>query len=241
MKYENWIIENNDNVIKIFLQFLTSEFEKLFKFNKKDLENCKIFIDSSSNYPMLITNSNPISIRLAVKNSTFFCQVIYQLSHELCHFYLRQNKNDKETTIKWFEETICEAVSLYMLDFCCKNWTKCELYSKNLNFAKDLEKYLKNLLEVPEERILNRISTQNELIAFNNTCEAERNKRIFERNLIYNRILEAKSEVCCIINYTKYSSIDNLLIDIEKLKQDYSNIKLVDMIDKFQPKIETVG
>lgn len=98
--------------------FLMEEYEHIFG---ADIINNKLdillFNDPKATCPMFIINSEPLSIRLAQQSLSYWAQTIYQLSHELCHFALYQRKIDKAYTVKWFEEIVCEAVSLHALKY----------------------------------------------------------------------------------------------------------------------------
>ena len=63
-------------------------------------------------------------IMLSVENYSYWCQVIYQLSHELTHCFIYCHNKSENKKSKWIEETICEAISLYFLKYFGSNWYK---------------------------------------------------------------------------------------------------------------------
>jgi uncharacterized membrane protein YjjP (DUF1212 family) len=74
----------------------------------------------------------------------YWCQFIYQFSHELTHFVIRSYKKDKDKYVKWFEETVCEAMSLFVLRFLSENWQSCSLSEINSGYNKLILQYLDN-------------------------------------------------------------------------------------------------
>lgn len=75
--------------------FLLDEFERMFG---RDIINRElklvIYNDPTADFPMLITNTLPMQIRLAQTQLSYWAQTIYQLSHELGHFVLSQRKKE---------------------------------------------------------------------------------------------------------------------------------------------------
>ena len=110
-------------------------------------EKCIVFNDPTSECPMLIINTNPVMIRLAQSSTSYWAQTVYQLSHEICHYAIRQGKANKDYTLSWLEETICEAMSLYMLQYSAEKWCKCPLSQRAPQFSKSITAYLVNELK----------------------------------------------------------------------------------------------
>ena len=78
------------------LDFLLPKFVEIFGIETMKAEICLVFNDFNATCPMLVTNANTLRIRLAKKKVTAWAQTIYQLSHEMCHYAIRQHKKDKE-------------------------------------------------------------------------------------------------------------------------------------------------
>ena len=89
-------------------------------------ENCNMIWTDHEKAPMLVNNKSPIEIWIKADDNKG-SQIIYQLSHEMCHYAMRHDKTDKNYVLKWFEETICEAFSLYSLNYFSEHWTECRL------------------------------------------------------------------------------------------------------------------
>lgn len=113
---KNWILvirtpEEKKYMRPLFI-FVLKLFVEIFGENTMAAEFCVLYNDASSECPMLIRNTVPIHIRTRAENLGYWAQFIYQLSHEMTHYVIRQYKTDKAAIVKWFEETICEAMSL---------------------------------------------------------------------------------------------------------------------------------
>jgi hypothetical protein len=102
-----------DDNFKQLSDYIISIFSNFFEIDIMANDFC-IYNDPNAPYPMLITNKESLIIRTCVETG-FWCQFIYQFSHELTHFVIRTFKknNNKNIYVKWFEETICESMSLF--------------------------------------------------------------------------------------------------------------------------------
>ena len=140
----NWIVVSNEGseYLKEILSFLLKRFIEIFGQETMNAEICYVCNISNADCPMLITNSTPICIRLAQSSLSFWAQTIYQLSHEMCHYAIRQHKVNKDFTLKWFEEITCEAASMYFLQYAAINWKKCRLSKLDPSFCTSIESYL---------------------------------------------------------------------------------------------------
>lgn len=63
--------------------------------------------------PMVVDGARPYCIYLAT-GDTYWSQYSLQFSHELCHI-LTNSDSGKKHKHKWFEETLCELASLFVL------------------------------------------------------------------------------------------------------------------------------
>jgi hypothetical protein len=124
------INEDGIEILKSILRIMLDGFETIFCEDMECGEILNIIHDKNADFPMLITNhpSRELYLRLSLKSLDMWTQLVYQLSHEMCHYFIRQTKTNKDKYIRWVEETICEAVSLYILDYFSRNWKSCELF-----------------------------------------------------------------------------------------------------------------
>ncbi|WP_143327233.1 hypothetical protein [Clostridium tertium] len=92
----------------------------------------------------------------------------YQLSHELCHYTIRQDCRNI-SIIKWFEETVCEAMSLYILGYFSETWYQCEISKINENYSNDIKKYCKDRVNEHKESKLLKCNSLGELMNIEST------------------------------------------------------------------------
>jgi len=144
IKHKNWLIQQN---IYLLFKFVLPMFEVIFGEAIMSKEACCVEIDENNPAaPIFVTNSNPIRIILSA-NHKFWCQVIYQLSHELTHYAVRQNTIYQYATcaVSAFEEPAAESMSMYIIKLCGEQWDNCDLYSNNPGYAKYLDEYKRNI------------------------------------------------------------------------------------------------
>jgi len=92
------------------------------------------------------------TVRLAVKGR-FWAQLAFQFGHELGHIvshYERINDNKIGIENKWFEETVAEAASLFVLARMAETWKTDPPYMNWKSFAPALKEYLDKLLKDAE-------------------------------------------------------------------------------------------
>lgn len=70
--------------------------------------------------PRVFFDHRPYEIRINAQD-THWCQYVYQFSHELCHVMTNFDRY-KEHKHKWFEESLCEMASLFVLHRLAQNW-----------------------------------------------------------------------------------------------------------------------
>lgn len=73
-------------------------------------------------YRSSMHRSIPITIQLAVRDTEWWDQFVYQFSHEFCHV-LSNYELLKDNPNQWFHETICEVASLFTLRRMAKRWS----------------------------------------------------------------------------------------------------------------------
>ena len=70
--------------------------------------------------PLVVYDRRPYQIFLNT-GDTFWSQYVYQFSHELCHV-LTGYERFREHRHKWFEESLCELASLFVLHRLADDW-----------------------------------------------------------------------------------------------------------------------
>ena len=213
-------------------------FENIFGHDIMCKEICYVYNNDYFPFPQ-IQYTEPLSIRLSVKGTEYWSNVIYQLSHELCHYALRQSncKSDKEDCLKWFEETMCEALSLYVLDLFIDTWDDCLLSRINKTYCDSIKKYLEDICDNEITYGLAKCKTLDDLNVINDNSEEDRIDRRNERNIIYNLFRKNPNEIFHIKDYQKYRENNGLLIDFNKWIEVEGNSNFIKEISKIQPKV----
>ena len=68
----------------------------------------------------VLLDSRPYQIRINAQNRNW-CEYVYQFSHRLCHVMTNYNPN-KVNRHTWFEESLCEMASLFVLYRLSETW-----------------------------------------------------------------------------------------------------------------------
>lgn len=220
----NWMVqiaEHCEDACSI-LRFLLEEFERLFGYDVMFNEDCVVYNDPHSKCPMLVANSLPIRIRLSQERLSYWSQTIFQLSHEMCHYAIKQRTNNYACRLSWFEEIVCEAVSLYALDYASRNWSRCNLSQSSPAFFQAHKAYLENELGKVATNGLKRCDTVEKLMSYENQRLAETCRETYaaERVFVYRAISMHPSEVKNVLDYTKYISSNGVVIDFDRWIQD---------------------
>lgn len=96
-------------------------------------------------------------VKLSARDGRWF-QFVYQFAHELCHVYSNfDNKRDASGQIatmnQWFEESVCEAASLFVLRSLARTWSAAPPDSLLAQHADDLRAYSDYFLGEPHRRL----------------------------------------------------------------------------------------
>lgn len=236
--FDKWTVAPFDGTdsAKLILHFLLPEYSRIFGPKIMNAEKCIVFNDPTSECPMLIINTNPVMIRLTQSSTSYWAQTVYQLSHEMCHYAIRQGKTNKDYTLSWLEETICEAMSLYMLQYSAENWFKCPLSQRAPQFSKSFIEYLVNELKRMPKNNLSTCQTLDDLRFCNQNAAVERAGRLRERNALYRVISEFPEESYLFCDMYQYLNEDKLTVDFEKWLADHPS-EIVQCLSQIQPKI----
>ena len=225
--------ENIDSLIKI-AQFLFIEFNHIFGQDIISGDECLIFNDKEAECPEIFTTATPIILRLSQKSLNYWCQTIFQLSHELCHYAISQHKDNKNITLSWFEEIVCEAVSLYFLKWASDNWHLCELYQSNPWYSKSIADYLNNELNKKGTTEFINCTSLDALRRYEQTLSTNRETHRNERNYLYQYILKEPTQSKCFCDYTRYIDSNGITIDFNKWL-DMENSQLLRIAASLQP------
>lgn len=103
-----------------------------------------IIDDQQRDSPMCLDNNR--IIYLATAGNRFWVQNAYQLSHELCHHFIKKKSPTGENS--WFVESICELASIYFLSEIASSWSTSK-HERKLSYSSCITGYLSNLLFSP--------------------------------------------------------------------------------------------
>ncbi len=97
--------------------------------------------------PIVLFRRGPggeILVRLDV-HGTYWAQLTYQFSHEFCHILCDYKDNPNPN--KWFEETVCETASLFVLRRSAETWKIRPPYPHWKDYAPALRSYADERME----------------------------------------------------------------------------------------------
>lgn len=118
-----------------------------------------------------------IVVRLDTGN-TYWSQYAYQFGHEFCHILCRYRENDGKNL--WFEETLCETASLYVLREMAREWKSLPPYRNWADYRDSLRDYADDVIR--KNRHAEEIQT-NGLAAFYRAHADELRKNATNREL----------------------------------------------------------
>lgn len=223
---KNWILieQTQDEVayMRPLFSFVLGQFVEIFGTGLMEAELCVVFNEANAPYPMLIINKNPIQLRVNATSLNHWAQYIYQLSHELTHYVIRQYKENKDSIIKWFEETLCEAMSLYILRQSSVKWSDCTLSKVNPDYHSALKSYLNDIYNRTDKSVIRACHTLSELQEIEQSSESQRLDRSMERNYLYDTFCEFPESIAAFVFYPLYARSD-LQLDLDRWEKETKN------------------
>ena len=117
-----------ESTSQIFLPYLLFLKEKKISVYPSSMP--KIYYDRS--------HSGEYRINLSAKDRNW-CQYAFQFAHELAHLICRTKRGDSSNN--WFEESLCEAVSLYALNELSNAWSDSPPFPTWHSYAIEFKKY----------------------------------------------------------------------------------------------------
>lgn len=223
-----YMVNNNDNssvddiyYLNVIKEVIINHFEEIgcsFDYVRKFIMN-KV-LDHPKHCPKSLNKDNDYDyIYLNVKKYSYWCQVIYQLSHELGHSFC--NSNNYRDSVPWIEETICEALSLYFLNYFYENWNDIELSKINKNYYISIKEYIEDILNDKGTNRLSDCSSLDELIDINKSSTNNREDRHNEMIKLFK--LMDKDNINSLIKYRDYVIDNSILLDTKNYLKKYSN------------------
>ena len=226
------IINNTSLQIEELIEFTLELIKELNLLKYIQNIDVNIINDTENNdAPIIYLNRKPIDLVTNV-NGSYWTQFIYQFSHEIFHLIVWSNyNNDNLEILKWYEETICEAFSLFFLKISAQEWIRCKLSELDPNFNKKILSYLGDILnqqsDINKLLVCNNISSLKEIDAFAEKC---RFWRYNERNYIYQLFISNRNLIYESTLYRNYVNYNTLLIDFSTWISKTPEIKLISKI-----------
>ena len=100
-----------------------SAYAVLVKAFEKEPEDIIHVIPWNQEYPLVVYDRRPYQMYLCARDS-YWSQYVYQFSHELCHILTNFDRAQQHRH-KWFEESLCELSSLFVLHRLAETWAVC--------------------------------------------------------------------------------------------------------------------
>ena len=206
-------------------------------------ENCNVIRTDHEKAPILVNNRSPIEIWINADDDRW-SQIIYQLSHEMCHYAMRHDKTDKNYVLKWFEETICEAFSLYSLNYYSEHWMECCLGIVNPGYADSIRKYVAGIVSekapISDDPVhsLSECRTVKDLVFVEANSWNKRYLRFNERNHLYDLFKSHPDQIRLLLNYEKYVDKESMTIDFYRWIDDENGSEFLKSVSETQPRIE---
>ena len=143
--YVNYDSFKNPLDLELIKNVITKHFEDAGISTVSD--KCVVEHDDSFEYPEFRYFEEPCRIVLTNPDALYWCQQIYQLSHELTHFVIHEHNSDHDLCVKWIEETVCDAVSLYCFDVFAQKWEETPLGKRSPEYKNSLIDYRDGRIE----------------------------------------------------------------------------------------------
>ncbi|MCI6895703.1 MAG: hypothetical protein MR833_02740 [Gemmiger formicilis] len=175
-------------------------------------------------------------IILNMENFTYWCQLIYQFSHEFSHFLIFHQNPDESRNVSWIEETICEAFSLVSLKHFAENWTFFPLPQQAPCFGESIKGYLNNLLAEKGNYKLSSCHCLTELQKINESSQSDRASRLEEMHQLYAAI-QKPLDIRALIYYRNYVIPKTILLDGSKYREKYPTSNAIEYLCKLQTAI----
>ena len=151
MENERYLFSTSDDNVSKIIDFIWPVYKEIFGIEKIYGKQCIIYNDAESKHADTELGTDSVKIKLALKEPCMWNDMIFQLAYEMCYCILREYKRQwkKERYLSWYEETVCNAFSRYILKYSVENWNKCDLSNINPEYSKYIDEYLQ--MKIKEE------------------------------------------------------------------------------------------
>lgn len=241
MRYsECFVIKSGDN--QIFLRIIMKEILDVFENLKIQYDYQLRVIIGCAPCPRFCTKEqNPIpcdQIHLTMSDYLYWCQVIYQLSHELTHCFIHCHNNNRTYYASWLEETICESISLFFLTYFRDHWNNSELYKYNEKYSTSILNYLNEIISSRGNNRLSACRGYDELMEIDRTSQDQREDRKNEMLGLYQILVSG--DIKGLICYRDYIIQSEKILDTKLYRSACPNNAAVKYICDLQDNILSI-
>lgn len=231
-----WTVLDDPNFyLNSLLRFIMPVYEDLFGKETMYQEVCLVYNDPGAECPMIITNTDPILIRTSVDTLAFWNQTLFHLSHEMMHYAFRQKRQDKNDVLSWFEEIVCEAMSLYALQYASDHWTACKLSTNDPTYFRYMQSYFDQEMNKVGTNGFRECKTIRQMAEYETIAESDRASHRNERNTLCKEFFKDPGQIKSLLNYSDYRTEPHrLLIDFDRWCADQPS-DLIRFVEKLQP------
>lgn len=233
---------------------LSSDFDILTETDKSVIEDVFEFIlmilYGNRDYPFIpfaVTNNRKEKIphfnifnelpciHLTISSFNYWCQVIYQFSHEFAHLLMYETDKNFRVPASWLEEMIAEAFSCFALKKFQQYWPLCNLSKQNVTFSKSIGEYLEDIMAQPGTSALKSCHTIKELEMLNETSENHRENHREEMKKLYSLIDE--KNVFALFDYRRFCCTPTFVFDEIEYRRTYPSNSAVAYVCDLQQSI----
>jgi len=228
--------------------FLHKEFSSIFDADVVNRIKCTIYNDKDSVSPYIhYVSEKELKIRLHLSCTSYWCQVVFQLAHEMTHYVFCQNYDyRKYYGSKWNEEIVCEAMSMYMLKQLADKWKECDLSNydrqRRTSYARAIYTYVADERRKGTENVLKSSQEAIDVSVFrelNRTAGSDRENHRAETNYLYDLLITLEKEQIkpIVLDMYKYLK-DDCYIDYESWIKEAKYPDVIEKLSKIQPDIK---
>lgn len=198
MENERYLFVTSDDNVSRIIDFIWPVYKEIFGIEKMYGKQCIIYNDAELKHVDTELGTDSAKIKLALKEPCMWNEMIFQLAYEMCYCILQEYKRQwkKERFLSWYEETVCNAFSCYILKYSMENWNKCDLSNINPEYSKYIDEYLQ--MKMKEEG-------------------TEQQENI---NKLYDIFCDNPKAVNSLEKYYDYINEDNSSLDVQRLNKD---------------------
>ena len=243
---------------KNLLDITKIEFQNILNITAIEGEPCDVVNNPDASKFGLITNATPVPFGLITNTKPVLLQTmvdmdyypwfsfagpyIYQLSYGLMQYTMRQQKPDPDVTIRWFEDTICDAIAIHTLKTVINHWSKYDSKFESSEIAIDnMKQFASDGMCTYAHNPLRACKNLDDLKRIEDNCDAEIDRgrdRGHARNYILAVLwLPGMSDSISHIGaYARYINDDNLTIDFERWVSEHpEHTPMIKYLSKIQP------